>query len=452
MQPFECWSRLAQYGRSMSNGRTSGLHHRTGDSPVECTYQIVSLDDAAVDYETASYVWGSPAKTANVLIIGSPVQPGESAYKASRRLRSPERHHTIWLDALCINQCDDVEKTKQARSPVPAVLKSFRYNTRPQLFKQRDWHDHQHAGAYSSSCACTYSDAHRGVGGPAARRDAESCTCSALIAWRLKPPPHAQRLGSARTPHKHPAKQQVSHASISLELLSQCTPCLRTLFLKNNRIPCYLLQIVKFGFAAINRKPATPIKLYKGLRLRIVRSNKRIKINAFLPPLNRLQYVKRMGKQINGYFRDKEAFLPLLYYNNSNPLNTRATFRIPPFARTAARARLTFSFVYRFFGIWALNCKKNTPTQIVRSNFHPQIQTVKFQIGSLASRATASHLITPAYGEPRRFHASPPPSLSGTAQARPTRQDCVRSQKARCPEEPPRAFNRHPPAFQQKKK
>ncbi|KLU92829.1 hypothetical protein MAPG_11791 [Magnaporthiopsis poae ATCC 64411] len=95
------------------------IHPGDGDSPIECSYSIASLDAADLKYETVSYVWGDVKtpidKPAHILVDGSPIRLGENAHRALRRLRKPDQDRTIWIDALCIEQSDDVEKTEQVK-------------------------------------------------------------------------------------------------------------------------------------------------------------------------------------------------------------------------------------------------------------------------------------------------------------------------------------------------
>lgn len=95
------------------------IHPGTGDSPIECSYSIASLDDADMKYETVSYVWrdvkSGVGKPTHILVDGSPVQLGGSAHRALCQLRKPDQDRTIWIDALCIEQSNNVEKTEQVK-------------------------------------------------------------------------------------------------------------------------------------------------------------------------------------------------------------------------------------------------------------------------------------------------------------------------------------------------
>ncbi|WAO86310.1 HET domain-containing protein [Fusarium falciforme] len=64
-------------------------------------------------YETLSYVWGDQSNTRQITCDGSPRTITESLYLALSRLRLRDRPRTVWIDQLCIDQTNDVEKSPQ---------------------------------------------------------------------------------------------------------------------------------------------------------------------------------------------------------------------------------------------------------------------------------------------------------------------------------------------------
>ena len=73
--------------------------------------------DATGDYEAVSYVWGSDLKCHLLEITGSEgaIPITASLYSVLKQLRSPLVPRTLWVDALCINQDDNIEKSAQVR-------------------------------------------------------------------------------------------------------------------------------------------------------------------------------------------------------------------------------------------------------------------------------------------------------------------------------------------------
>ncbi|KAI2621622.1 HET-domain-containing protein [Hypoxylon sp. NC1633] len=79
---------------------------------IECSVQAVFIDDNP-QYEALSYVWGDPSKKRQISLDGHTIQVTENLFYALRRLRSASSTRTMWVDAVCINQGDNAEKSVQ---------------------------------------------------------------------------------------------------------------------------------------------------------------------------------------------------------------------------------------------------------------------------------------------------------------------------------------------------
>ncbi|KAM0328542.1 hypothetical protein ACHAQA_004949 [Verticillium albo-atrum] len=72
------------------------------------------------DYETLSYVWGSTLGSHTIIINEQPCAIGETLYQALVQFRrngwySPASQRMLWVDAISINQNDDVEKATEVQ-------------------------------------------------------------------------------------------------------------------------------------------------------------------------------------------------------------------------------------------------------------------------------------------------------------------------------------------------
>lgn len=83
------------------------------ESPIHCTYRVVSLDDEDLSYETLSYVWKDAAGTEPIWVDGKAASVTRSLFGALEQLRHVDGDSTLWIDAICINQGDSAEKTRQ---------------------------------------------------------------------------------------------------------------------------------------------------------------------------------------------------------------------------------------------------------------------------------------------------------------------------------------------------
>ena len=82
---------------------------------IKCSLSKVSLlDGVTPTYAAISWCWGDPTKCSEITINGTLVGIPANAEKALRSVCSGPRTYSIWLDAVCINQDDTVERGEQA--------------------------------------------------------------------------------------------------------------------------------------------------------------------------------------------------------------------------------------------------------------------------------------------------------------------------------------------------
>ena len=84
------------------------------DTP-RCTLEVISLNHAP-EFEALSYTWDSLSNQHTIhLDSDEDFYVGRSLYHALQRLRSKTEPRKLWIDALCINQNNDSEKTEQVQ-------------------------------------------------------------------------------------------------------------------------------------------------------------------------------------------------------------------------------------------------------------------------------------------------------------------------------------------------
>lgn len=88
------------------------LHPGTGNTPITGDLQTVELASAP-PFEALSYCWGPPEPKYSICIEGATLSVTENLKLALFRLRHADRVRALWIDGICINQQDDVEKSYQ---------------------------------------------------------------------------------------------------------------------------------------------------------------------------------------------------------------------------------------------------------------------------------------------------------------------------------------------------
>jgi len=84
----------------------------SSEAPVSGVLEDISLDRAT--YDALSYQWRRDKPAVPIRINDVQVLVTQNCHAALRRLRDTHRKRVVWIDAICINQQDDLEKNHQA--------------------------------------------------------------------------------------------------------------------------------------------------------------------------------------------------------------------------------------------------------------------------------------------------------------------------------------------------
>lgn len=98
------------------------LHPGQKNSPIVCTLRVARLehehelgDYNQPDFEALSYVWGSPIITHRILLDGRSYGVRENLWNFLQYRRDMKHVCTLWIDALCIDQNNMVERGQQVK-------------------------------------------------------------------------------------------------------------------------------------------------------------------------------------------------------------------------------------------------------------------------------------------------------------------------------------------------
>ncbi|KAI1746404.1 heterokaryon incompatibility protein-domain-containing protein [Xylaria scruposa] len=94
------------------------------EAPVQCTLDEVDLDNLVPtsSYEALSYVWGERFGTIPILCHGRKLLVTPNCYDALIHLRLPSQHRRLFIDAICIDQRQDLQHSINERDHQIAIM------------------------------------------------------------------------------------------------------------------------------------------------------------------------------------------------------------------------------------------------------------------------------------------------------------------------------------------
>ncbi len=83
------------------------------DDDIKCTLKAVTIHNAR--YESLSYAWGNTSIKSTINLDGKPFEVTINLEQALRSLRRPADSRTLWIDAICIDQGNLLERSQQVQ-------------------------------------------------------------------------------------------------------------------------------------------------------------------------------------------------------------------------------------------------------------------------------------------------------------------------------------------------
>jgi len=80
-----------------------------------CDVQLFPLDPSPRNYNALSYTWGTGASSRVIWLNNQTFAIHDNLYMALQNLRHESIELIIWIDAICINQADNIEKAHQVQ-------------------------------------------------------------------------------------------------------------------------------------------------------------------------------------------------------------------------------------------------------------------------------------------------------------------------------------------------
>jgi hypothetical protein len=90
---------------------TGAQHDNRGDE-IRCSIYHVALKDRPI-YEALSYTWGDPTDTMPITLEGEQTMVTKNLYCTLEYIRHESDPRILWVDAVCIDQSNLVERSYQ---------------------------------------------------------------------------------------------------------------------------------------------------------------------------------------------------------------------------------------------------------------------------------------------------------------------------------------------------
>jgi hypothetical protein len=85
--------------------------HRRGDGEIEISLSVHALSSSQ-PYEMLSYVWGGRFRSQTIKCEGGTLEITDNLYLCLLEIREEESRRFLWIDQVCINQQDMMERSR----------------------------------------------------------------------------------------------------------------------------------------------------------------------------------------------------------------------------------------------------------------------------------------------------------------------------------------------------
>ena len=89
------------------------IHPAGPEEPLQTELVPTTLEESAGAYDATSYTWGSPENPEQIACGNHKLWVQRNAFHMMLDLRRRHEPRKVWIDAICINQCDLGERTAQ---------------------------------------------------------------------------------------------------------------------------------------------------------------------------------------------------------------------------------------------------------------------------------------------------------------------------------------------------
>ncbi|KAI1302016.1 heterokaryon incompatibility protein-domain-containing protein [Xylaria venustula] len=86
-----------------------------GNEDIECKLIHTTLDENVIPYEAVSYTWGTSAKPLSITLQGQRYMVTRNLWGLLKSIRQIDADRYIWIDAIAINQDDNLERGHQVQ-------------------------------------------------------------------------------------------------------------------------------------------------------------------------------------------------------------------------------------------------------------------------------------------------------------------------------------------------